>query len=125
MSAEHELTKTGMEEAKRQIEIVESQLKSVREEFEESMKLLLQTDGELKETRGKLSQTEGQLQSKESELEATKGALEDEIVVRKAYQENEVVIDEVARGLKVNVHERIGENDALYAKLGKHRRVDQ
>jgi len=35
-----------MEEAKRQVEIIEHQLKSVREEFEESMKLLLQRDGE-------------------------------------------------------------------------------
>ena len=38
MSIEHELTKTEMEEAKRQIEIVEGHLKGVREEYEESMK---------------------------------------------------------------------------------------
>ncbi|KAI0322237.1 P-loop containing nucleoside triphosphate hydrolase protein [Amylostereum chailletii] len=125
MSVEHELTKTEMEEAKRQVEIVESQLRSVREEFEESMNLLMKTDGELKNTRNKLSKTEDTLQFRETELQVTKGALEEEVIVRKAYQSNEAALDEVARGLKATVHESLSDIDALHGKLARKAAVFQ
>ncbi|TFY60095.1 hypothetical protein EVG20_g7553, partial [Dentipellis fragilis] len=123
MSAEQELTKTEMEEAKRQVEIVDSQLRSVREEFEESMKLLMTRDGELKETQQKLSKTEGVLEYKEGELKATKEALEEEVVVRKAYQESELSLDEVARNLKIVTEESIHDLDSLFGKLSRRTAV--
>lgn len=119
MSIEHELTKTEMEEAKRQIEIVEGHLKGVREEYEESMKLLMERGGELKETRERLDETEGVLKVKKEELKMTRNALAEEVVVRKAYQENEVGLDEVAQGLKVVVEEGVNDINALLAKLSR------
>ncbi|KAI0035071.1 kinesin motor domain-containing protein, partial [Vararia minispora EC-137] len=119
MSVEHELTRTEMEEAKRQVEVVEGQLRAVREEFEESMNLLVTRDSELKNTRERLEETTGALQMTEEQLHVTKGALEDEIVVRQAYQENEAIIDEIARGLKKTVHESLADNEALHAKLAR------
>lgn len=50
LNTEHELRLTEMEEAKKQVEIVESQMRNVREEFEQSMALLMLRDGELKES---------------------------------------------------------------------------
>lgn len=117
MSIEHELTKTEMEEAKRQIEIVEGHLKGVREEYEESMKLLMEREGELKETRERLDETEGVLKVKKEELKMTRNALAEEVMVRKAYQENEVGLDEVAQGLKVVAEEGVSDINALLAKL--------
>jgi kinesin family protein 11 len=117
MSAEHELTRTEMDEARRQVEVVEGQLRALRDEFEESMNLLMRRDGELKETRQRLDETAGALQVREGELQLTKGALADEIVVRQAYQENEAVLDEVARSLKKTAEESLVENEALHAKL--------
>jgi kinesin family member 11 len=60
LSAEQELRQTEMEEAKKQVEIVECQLRSVREEFEQSIALLMKRDGELKVTKERLREKEGE-----------------------------------------------------------------
>ncbi|KZV61068.1 kinesin-domain-containing protein [Peniophora sp. CONT] len=119
MSVEHERAKAEAAEARAFVAGLESQLKATREEFEESMALLTRRDGELKETKEKLETTTGTLMVKEKELGKTKDKLEEEIVVRRAYQENEAVLDEVARGLKKTVHESVAEVDALHAKLAR------
>ena len=46
--SEQELHETEMQEARKQVDIVESQLRNVREEFEQSIALLMKRDGELK-----------------------------------------------------------------------------
>ncbi|KIK96808.1 hypothetical protein PAXRUDRAFT_825572 [Paxillus rubicundulus Ve08.2h10] len=117
MSAEQEMKQTEMEEAKKQVEIVESQLRSIREEFEQSIALLMKRDGELKETKEKLKETEGELEVKEGQLKSVKGALEEEIVVRQAYQVNESKLDNVACGLKQVVAESMGDLGALFDKI--------
>jgi kinesin family protein 11 len=119
LSAEQEIKQTEMEEAKKQVEIVESQLRSVREEFEQSIALLMKRDGELKETREKLKVTEGELIVKDGQLRVFKGALEEEVVVRQAYQENEGVLDRVAGGLKKVASDSIGDVGGLFDKLRK------
>jgi len=100
LSSDKELRQTEMEEAKKQVEIAESQMRSVREEFEQSLALLTKREGELSETKDRLKETEGELVVKEGELKVVKGALEEEVVVRQVYQGNEGVLDGVAGGLK-------------------------
>jgi kinesin family protein 11 len=119
LSAEQELRQTEMEEAKKQVEIVESQMRSVREEFEQSIALLMKRDGELKETREKLRETEERLVVKEGQLKEVKGALEEEVVVKQAYQGNEGVLDGVAGGLKRVAEESINDVGGLFDKLRK------
>jgi kinesin family protein 11 len=117
LTTEQEIKTTEMEEAKKQVEIVESQLRSVREEFEQSIALLMKTDGELKETKERLKETEGELEVKDSQLKVVKGALEEEIVVRQAYQVNEGKLDGVASGLKQVAAESIDDIGALFEKI--------
>lgn len=117
LTTEQELKQTEMEEAKKQVEIVESQLRSVREEFEQSIALLMKTDGELKVTKEKLKETAGELEIKEGQLKVVKGALEDEVVVRQAYQVNEGKLDGVALGLKQVAAESIDDISALFEKI--------
>ncbi|OJA08139.1 hypothetical protein AZE42_04154 [Rhizopogon vesiculosus] len=117
LTTEQELKQTEMEEAKKQVEIVESQLRSVREEFEQSIALLMKTDGELKVTKEKLKETAGELEIKDGQLKVVKGALEDEIVVRQAYQVNEGKLDGVALGLKQVAAECIDDIGALFEKI--------
>ncbi|KAF8844950.1 kinesin-domain-containing protein [Paxillus ammoniavirescens] len=117
LSAEQEMRQTEMEEAKKQVEIVESQLRSIREEFEQSIALLMKRDGELKETKERLKETEGELEVKEGQLKLVKGALDEEIVVRQAYQVNESKLDSVACGLKQVVAESMGDLGALFDKI--------
>ena len=46
------------------------------------------------------------------------GALEEEVVVRQAYQENETVLDGVATGLKTVAHQSVDDLGRLFGKLG-------
>lgn len=117
LTTEQELKQTETEEAKKQVEIVESQLRSVREEFEQSIALLMKTDGELKQAKERLKETEGELEVKEGQLKVAKGALEEEIVVRQTYQVNEEKLDRVALGLKQVAAESIEDIGALFEKL--------
>ncbi|KAF8447950.1 P-loop containing nucleoside triphosphate hydrolase protein [Boletus edulis BED1] len=117
LSAEQELRQTEMEEARKQIEIVESQLRNVREEFEQSMSLLMKRDGELKETKECLKETKGVLEVKEGQLKWVKNALEEEVIVRQAYQVNETKLDDVACGLKQVAAESVDDLGALFDKI--------
>ncbi|KAL6309249.1 P-loop containing nucleoside triphosphate hydrolase protein [Sparassis latifolia] len=117
MATEQELRETEIQEARKQIEIYEAQLKNVREEFEQSMMLLMKRDEELKETRERLKITEGELAVRETQLEMVKGALEEEVIVRQAYQDNETTLHGVLGGLKGVVHDSVSHVGGLHAKL--------
>lgn len=119
MTNEQELRRTECEESKKQVEIVESQLRSVREEFEQSIALLMRRDGELKMTREELQVTKGELQTKDAELLALKENLAEEVVVREAHQSTEQRLHTVAGELRAVAKQGLGDLDALFHKLGK------
>ena len=118
INAEHELKVTEAEESRRQIEVIEGQLKAVREEFEQSMSLLMKTDGELKETKEKLECTEKEVERRGGELRAVKGALEEEIVVRQAHQKTELTLNGVSTQLKKVAHDSLSDLSGVFDKLG-------
>ncbi|KAJ7172431.1 P-loop containing nucleoside triphosphate hydrolase protein [Mycena filopes] len=111
LSAEQEMRQTELDEAKKQVEIVEGQMRTVREEFEQSIALLKKREGELKETRDQLKETE------DSELTIVQGALEEETVVSQAHQKTEGKLNGVALGLKVVVRDSIKDVGGLFDKL--------
>lgn len=119
MSKEQEMTRTEREEALKQVEVVEAQLRAVREEFEQSIALLMRRDEELKKTRAKLHGTEQVLQVKEGELKVVKVALEEEVVVREAFQATEGTLDQVAHGLKDVVQQSVSDVGGLFDKLDR------
>ncbi|KAF9464724.1 kinesin 2 [Collybia nuda] len=100
MTMEQELRVTELDEAKKQVGIIETEMRAVRDEFEQSIGLLKIREGELKETREKLFVTEKSLGKTENELTIVKDALEEETVMRKAYQNTEKNLNDVATGLK-------------------------
>jgi kinesin family member 11 len=118
MTVEQELRQTEYEEARKQVDIVESQMRAVREEFEQSIALFMKTDGELKATRQRLKLTEGELATKDGELRTVKEALEEEVVVRQAHQETEGMLDGIATGLKKVVGGSLEDVEALFEKIG-------
>ncbi len=119
MTAEQELKDTEMQEAKKMVSVIEGQLRNVREEFEQSIALLTRRDGELRETRERLVRTEGELVVKSGELESTRGLLEEEVVVREAFEESEKVLDGVASGLRSVAQQSVSDLGRLFGKLGK------
>lgn len=118
ISAEQELQKTELDEAKKQVDIVENQLRAVREEFDQSIGLLKLREAELKDTRERLEETEEDLKQKAAELGAVTHAFEEEVIFRQAFQESEVALDGVALGLKSIAAESIRDVGNLFDKLG-------
>jgi len=118
INAEHELKVSEAEESRRQIEVIEGQLKAVREEFEQSMSLLMKTDRELKETKEKLEHTETEVERKAGELTVVKGVLEEEIVVRQAHQKTEQALNDVSTQLKKVAQDSLSDLGGVFGKLG-------
>jgi hypothetical protein len=93
-------------------------VRAVREEFEQSIALLMKRDGELRDARERLKETEEVLEVKQGELMVVKVA-EEEAVVRQAYQETEGVLDVVAGGLKAVAKQTVRDVGCLFDKLGE------
>ncbi|KAJ7920103.1 P-loop containing nucleoside triphosphate hydrolase protein [Mycena leptocephala] len=117
LCAEQEMRQTELEEAKKQVEIVEGQMRTVRDEFEQSIALLRKREGELKDTRDQLKEMAQVLDRKQVELELVQGALEEETVVRQAHQETEGRLNGVALGLKTVVRDSVKDVGGLFDKL--------
>ncbi|KAF5391361.1 hypothetical protein D9757_001867 [Collybiopsis confluens] len=117
IDAERELRETQIEEGKKQVEIIENHMRAVREEFEQSIGLLMKRDSELKDTRQRLNDTESRLSERETELKGVQVALDEEVVVRHAHQRAEHELDSVATELKSVAKESIHDVSALFEKL--------
>jgi kinesin family protein 11 len=75
---EQELRQTELEEAKKQVEIVESQMLNLREEYDQSIALIKKKDMELRETKERLRDTVEELEVRVRELKVAIHALEEE-----------------------------------------------
>ena len=117
MNVENELHRTELVEAK-EVTIVENQLRNVRDEFDQSIALLKQKEQELYFTRNQLQQEEETLQQKEVELRHAVDAYNEEVIVRQAYQETEIALNEVALGLKGVTARGLCNIEGLFGKLG-------
>jgi kinesin family protein 11 len=118
LNAEQELRQTELQEAKKQIGIIESQMRAVREEFEQSIGLLMKRDEELKDTKGKLEVTSAALNRTQEQLQEAQVALDEEVVVRKAHQDTETKLNLVAEELKYVATESLRDISYLFKKLG-------
>ncbi|KAI0647148.1 kinesin-domain-containing protein [Trametes meyenii] len=117
MSAEQELRETERLEAQKQVEILENQMKAVREEFEEAMALLARTDEELRQTKVQLEGTTVELGSTKRQLVAVEGALEEEVIVRQAHQKTEESLHGAVQEWKHVAKDYEGDVNGLFAKL--------
>ncbi|KAI0362221.1 kinesin-domain-containing protein [Trametes cingulata] len=117
MSAEQELRETERLEAMKQVEILENQMKAVREEFEEAMALLARTDEELRQTKTQLEGTTAELDGTKQQLAAVEGALEEEVIVRQAHQKSEEALHGVVQEWKQVAREYEGDVNGLFGKL--------
>lgn len=119
LNAEHELKATELVEAKKQVEIIENQMRNVRDEYDQSIALLKCREEEIRLTKEKLEETEQTLVQKENELQRATEAYEQEVVVRRAHQHTEHNLDGVAIGLKNVAAQSLSDITGLFAKLGE------
>lgn len=120
LQQEHELRRTEVADAKKKVADVETEMRAVREEFDQSIGMLRMRDKELKETKGRLQGTQDALNEKERALEKAKIELEEEIQVRKAHQDTEQNLDTVATGLRIVTQESVHDVGGLFDKIGKY-----
>lgn len=121
MTVEQELRQTELDEAKKQTTIVESQMRTLRDEYDQCIALLRQRDEDLVNTRQHLSHSEEQVLQQKSELIHLRRTLEEEIVIRRAHQTTESTLNSVALQLKTVVHQSLKDVEGLFSKLGKCR----
>ncbi len=118
LSAEKEQMQLECEGAKQRCDAISSQLNALREEFEQSMAILVQRDEELASTKSTLEDRTTVLRSCEKALASTQKALEEETIVVQAYSRSEQALNGVANDLHKNVVEAVSDLDSLFTKLG-------
>ena len=116
---ESESRRAQVEENERKIEAMEIQLKSCREQFEQNLKLLLDTKKDLEKTTRHLQETSSTLAATKSSLSETQEGLSNEIIVRKAHEATEAELDTVATKLKKTVVQTVDDIKRLHAKVGR------
>ena len=118
MNTENELRQTELVEAKKQVTIIENQLRVVRDEYDQSIAVLKNKEHELQLTKASLVQKGKELQQREVEVQEVTNALEEEVIVRQAHQDTEITLDDVATGLKGVTAQSLHDVAALFEKLG-------
>ena len=118
MNTENELRQTELVEAKKQVTIIENQLRVVRDEYDQSIAVLKKKEHELQLTKASVVQKEEELQQREVELQKVTNAFEEEVIVCQAHRDTEVTLNDVAMGLKGVAAQGLHDVAVLFEKLG-------
>lgn len=114
LSAEQEARRLQLEEAKRQIDINDSQLQTTRAQFEMNLRLLGTREEELRKIGDEVARKSKELVVLAKELVETQGELEEETALREAFESSR-------SGWKGAAGEAFQDVDGLRAKLGSCR----
>ncbi|CAA7271682.1 unnamed protein product [Cyclocybe aegerita] len=123
LEAERELRETELSEAKKQVQIIENQMRAVRDEFDQSIAVLKRREEELKHTRGQLAHTENTLRQREQELQQMATAYEEEVIVRRAYENTEAQLNVVASDLRDVAAQSVQDLGGVFEKLDRKNKV--
>lgn len=107
-----ETSQQQLAEASRRIEINDSQLQTTRDQFEQNLRLLGTRESELKELIGVRQKIAGELGGVMKMLGETKITLQEETVVREAFEKSRTE-------WKLAAGDAFGDVDGLRAKLGE------
>jgi kinesin family protein 11 len=118
LSLEKEQMQMESEAAKKECASINSQLNALREEFEQSLALLVKRDNELDRTKQTLNQRTQELGIAEESLKTLGKSLQIETSARQAYQRSENVLDGVAKNLKRAVQASVSDLEGVFSKLG-------
>ncbi|CCJ30567.1 unnamed protein product, partial [Pneumocystis jirovecii] len=124
LTGENHSNKTLVEEQQRKIDALELSLKSIREQFEQNMKLFIQTKKDLEKTSKTLEDTENILRKTEHDLIDTKQHLNEEIIIRKAHQTTEWELDIIANELHATLKKTIVDINNLHEKIERKTEVE-
>lgn len=112
MSAEQDQRRIQLEETKKLLEINDAQLETTRDQFEQSLRLLGTREDELRKCGAELEDRRQDLRRTIEMLERTQKALEEEEVLRGAFEKSR-------KGWKGTASMAMSDVDGLRAKLGE------
>lgn len=87
ISSEHDARKAALNEAKRQADIFQSQMRTTKEQFDQALRVLGVKDTELKSLTEQLDTEKGSMRDLQSLLQSVQKELEDETTLRLANQD--------------------------------------
>lgn len=119
LTEENESRRILTEEQQRKIDVLESQLKNVRENFENTMRMLQGVKKDLEETKEALDDTTETLAQTEGELVSTKKTLSEEQTVSQSLQQTEKRLDKIGQSLVSTLDRTVMDVSALHDKIDR------
>jgi kinesin family member 11 len=120
LSAEKEQMQMESETVKKECATITSQLNALREEFEQSMALLMKRDNELDLAKQNLKEKMTELGVAEENIKNLEVNLQAETSARHALQKSEKTLDSVAKDLKQIVQASVADLEGVFGKLGNN-----
>lgn len=111
MSSTHEARRLALEEAQRTSDLYDMQLRTTREQFEHSLRLIGTREAELEQLMSTLDRTNADLAVRSAELDVTRREVGDEVVLRKENERARIEWKGWAR-------KAIDDTEGLRAKIG-------
>ncbi|KAK9451845.1 P-loop containing nucleoside triphosphate hydrolase protein [Limtongia smithiae] len=124
ITEENESRRVRVEEQQRKIEVMETQLRTTREQIELSMKSTLETRKELEITQKELANTRTSLHSAEKNLVSAQQDLRDEQSLRHSYEATEFELGRTAEALIATVKEASSDVSNLNSAIDKRAKLD-
>lgn len=118
ISSEHESRKTALVEAKRQGDIYQSQLRTTREQFEQALRVLGVRDTDLKNALDNLEEEKGNYKNLENTLGQVRNELSDEMLLRKANEQERKKWKDVAG-------QAVQDVDGLWNKIARKTEAEE
>ncbi|KAF6766986.1 Kinesin, motor domain protein [Kalmanozyma brasiliensis GHG001] len=125
MHSEHEERKTLAETLKRNAEVTESKLNSLKEQFEQNMQLLVKRDNEVKAAKTECADKVAELEAMIAKAASLELTVDQEIALRKAYMASEAHLNQTATSLADLVQQSTADVQALFDKLERKTAVEQ
>ncbi|GAC98312.1 hypothetical protein PHSY_005905 [Pseudozyma hubeiensis SY62] len=124
MHSEHEERKTLAESLKRNAEVTESKLNSLKEQFEQNMQLLVKRDNEVKAAKSECADKLAELEAMIARANSLELTVEQEVALRKAYMASEAHLNQAATSLADLVHQSTADVQGLFDKLERKTAVE-
>ncbi|KAN0063979.1 Kinesin-related motor protein [Thecaphora frezii] len=121
---ESEQRKQSADELRRTVEVTESKLTSLKEQFEQNMQLLLKRDSEVRSAKAECAAKTAELASIISQINSLEKAIEEETALKRAYRDSEDKLNDVASSLKVVAQQSTADVSGLFAKLERKTAVE-
>ncbi|TKY90241.1 hypothetical protein EX895_000239 [Sporisorium graminicola] len=125
MHSEHEERKTLAETLKRNAEVTESKLNSLKEQFEQNMQLLVKRDNEVKIAKAECADKVNELEAMIAKATSLELTVEEEVALRKAYMASEAHLNQTASSLANLVQQSTADVQGLFDKLERKTAVEK